>query len=243
MHSLSFAQIIAIWEQGREQHPIDRALTMLTPAVSEMTRDQLADLPVGIRNAHLLTIHGQTFGNSLDGLATCPQCSENLEFSLPVADIQGKSSSDTDNSNMLDVASHRVEFRLPTSKDLAAMVGYESVSAGRQLLMDRCVLSATSDGSSVSTVTLPEQVIRELSEKILACDPQADMVLDLDCPSCALAWQSSLDIVYFLWEEISARARSLLFEIHTLASAYGWSEQAILSLSPIRRHYYLEMVL
>lgn len=42
--------------------------------------------------------------------------------------------------------------------------------------------------------------------------------------------------------EISARARTLLVEVHQLASAYGWSEREILSLAPERRAPYLAMV-
>jgi len=30
--------------------------------------------------------------------------------------------------------------------------------------------------------------------------------------------------------------------VHMLASAYGWSEQAILGLSPARRRLYMEML-
>jgi hypothetical protein len=39
-----------------------------------------------------------------------------------------------------------------------------------------------------------------------------------------------------------ARARRLLIEVHSLASAYGWSETDILSMSEPRRALYLEMV-
>ncbi|HUD55174.1 MAG TPA: hypothetical protein VMR02_08095 [Terracidiphilus sp.] len=42
--------------------------------------------------------------------------------------------------------------------------------------------------------------------------------------------------------QIEARARRLLYEVHTLAAAYGWSEREILSLSAPRRALYLEMV-
>ena len=45
-----------------------------------------------------------------------------------------------------------------------------------------------------------------------------------------------------LWAELEAVARRLAMEVHTLASAYGWSESEILSLSDARRRLYLEMV-
>ena len=41
---------------------------------------------------------------------------------------------------------------------------------------------------------------------------------------------------------MEAHARRLLLDVHQLASAYGWSEMEILSLSATRRNAYLEMV-
>ena len=43
-------------------------------------------------------------------------------------------------------------------------------------------------------------------------------------------------------QEIHAWAKRTLREVHTLASAYGWSEREILSMSAVRRALYLEMV-
>jgi hypothetical protein len=73
-------------------------------------------------------------------------------------------------------------------------------------------------------------------------DPMADIHLALNCPSCEHKWMAPFDIVAFLWREISAAARRLLREVHTLASAYGWTESEILALSPVRRRAYLEMI-
>jgi hypothetical protein len=62
------------------------------------------------------------------------------------------------------------------------------------------------------------------------------------CPTCETSWQATLDIVEFIWAEIDVRARRLLWEVHTLAAAYGWSESETLLLSPARRALYVEMV-
>ncbi len=74
-------------------------------------------------------------------------------------------------------------------------------------------------------------------------DPLAETRLALECPSCAHAWEESFDIAGFLWEEIEARARRIVFDVHALASAYGWTEAQILALSAVsrRRALYLEM--
>ena len=73
-------------------------------------------------------------------------------------------------------------------------------------------------------------------------DPLADIQLDLTCPSCERRWRAVFDIVSFLWTEIEVWAWRTLSDVHTLARAYGWSERDILTLSPTRRQFYLEMV-
>ena len=45
-----------------------------------------------------------------------------------------------------------------------------------------------------------------------------------------------------LLREVAAAARRLMADIHELASAYGWSEAAIVSMSTARRAAYLEML-
>ena len=64
----------------------------------------------------------------------------------------------------------------------------------------------------------------------------------LDCPACAKRETIDLDIVRFLWTEVRRAALRLLCEIHELACAYGWSEKAIVTMSPSRRNAYREML-
>ena len=73
-------------------------------------------------------------------------------------------------------------------------------------------------------------------------DPMAEIRLALNCVGCSNQWEETLDIASFLWTEIASRAKRLLREVHTIASAYGWTEGEILSLSEARRALYLEMV-
>jgi hypothetical protein len=85
-------------------------------------------------------------------------------------------------------------------------------------------------------------VIDELARYIKACDPQAEIIINLCCPACNNAWQNLFDITTFLWDEIEAQAKKLLAEVHQLAFAYGWHEQHILALSTARRRYYLDRI-
>ena len=86
-------------------------------------------------------------------------------------------------------------------------------------------------------------MVEAAGEALAQADPMADLRLGLTCVACGHAWQSPFDTASFLWTELDAWAARILREVHTLASAYGWTERDILSLSPGRRAQYLEMVI
>src|SRR3990172_7933083 len=83
MPSLSGQDVLEIWESGVGQDPVDRALLILAQATTGVaTRESLDALPVGRRDAGLLAIREETFGATLDGVASCARCCERVEFSL-----------------------------------------------------------------------------------------------------------------------------------------------------------------
>ncbi len=89
---------------------------------------------------------------------------------------------------------------------------------------------------------VPAAVLEIAEQQLADRDPQADVRLRLVCPACEHATTMIFDIASFLWHEIDAWACRILREVHTLASAYGWTEEAILALTPFRRQCYLELV-
>jgi hypothetical protein len=64
----------------------------------------------------------------------------------------------------------------------------------------------------------------------------------MDCPACGHQWRALFDVAAFLWREIDAWAKRSLNEVHALASAYGWSQRDILSMSASRRRRYVSMI-
>ncbi len=83
--------------------------------------------------------------------------------------------------------------------------------------------------------------IHMVEAKLDALDPQAAAAVDLDCPSCGASWPASVDITEFVWGEVDRFARRLLYDVHTLATAYGWREADVLAVSPTRRRFYLQV--
>ncbi len=55
-------------------------------------------------------------------------------------------------------------------------------------------------------------------------------------------WDAGCHKATQLWREIHAWAKRQLDEVHTLASAYGWSEADILAMSASRRRRYVSLV-
>ncbi len=242
MQALSGQEILSIWELGLEQHPLDRALTMLRVAFPEWPWDELVTLSIGQRDDLLLTIRESTFGSRLMGLAVCPECQDRLEFTIEIADIHtAQGVQPVDQEYQLTVDDYELRFRLLNSTDLTAIVGCRDVLTARRLLIERCVVQARQNGAEVDRATLPETVSSALARNMIKYDPQAEVVLDLSCAACGQRWQTLFDIVLFLWSEICAQAKRLLREVHTLAQSYGWHEADILSMSAARRQIYLEM--
>jgi hypothetical protein len=226
MHALSATELLSVWESGSSQVPLQRALTMLAAASPEALSDSLARLTVGQRDARLLALRELTFGAELTGVTDCLECGEKIELSFKSSDIRPATETEPPAELTVQSNGREVRFRLPTSADLLA------VNSPEQLL-ERCLLSGGNH--------MTENFISMVADKMSSADPMAEIHLALNCPSCEHRWEAPFDIVAFLWREISAAARRLLREVHTLASAYGWTETEILALSPARRRIYLEM--
>jgi hypothetical protein len=243
MRGLLAPDILRMWEVGRYQPPIDRALTLLAGAFPGSSREELAALSINHRDAQLLELRRETFGDILNAFSECPQCAGHLEIRFPAAAIE--SANDGDRNDVLEIDSHGilVRFRLPTSLDLAEALTFADIELARETLLGRCVINALrGDDTPIAPNELPQEVVAEINRTMAASDPMAEVLLNLQCPLCAHNWQAVFDIAAFLWREISAHARRLSREVDALARRYGWSEAEILSLSATRRQTYLEFV-
>jgi hypothetical protein len=227
MRALPATELLSVWESGHNRVPLQRALIILAAACPEASADSLAQLTIGQRDTRLLALREMTFGAELTGITDCPECGAKIELTFNASDIAPPSEAEPPNELAVRANGREMRFRLPNTADLL-------VAKSEEELVQRCSLS--------SGDRLTEDFRAEVAEKMSAADPLADIHLALNCPDCEHRWQAPFDIVAFLWREISAAAHRLLREVHTLASAYGWTESETLSLSSARRHAYLEMV-
>jgi hypothetical protein len=232
--------VVHAWEAGRDRHPIDRALLLLSLGEPGLAAGELATLTVGQRNRRLLALRRELLGQMLNGYAECPACGQALEFKVGVEALLWPELQEA--TFPVSLAGYDLHLRQPDSRDLAAVAGLDEALAARQILIDRCVISAAKDGKPVDPGTLPHTLLPALAEAMTERDPQAEMRFRLTCEACGHSWSALFDAVSFLWAEIDAYAKRLLHETHTLARAYGWSETQILALSSARRKFYLDLV-
>ena len=200
-----------------------------------MGRDELADLTIGERDARLLRLRKLVLGAGAAGISECPECGERVEFAIDTATIACREEV-TETAREIEVNGTRVQFRLPTSRDLAEVVAAPDESQSLRRLLKRCVIRLNSASE------LPDEIVEALGAAMLQADPQSEIIISLGCPNCGRQWELLFDIAHFLWHEIAAQAQRLVCEIDVLARAYGWTEREILSLPAQRRRTYLEML-
>ncbi len=241
MTGLNNEKIARIWETSSYRHPIDRGIAILMKACPDNSREELIHLSIGERNELLLGVREKTFGSELRGAARCADCKKELEFIADADELRSGSYSDKKESYDMTFEEYEIRFRLINSIDLAAIALCSDINEARRILVRRCVLKSALNKNDISVDNLPDKVIGALSENLFKADPMSAMNINLTCPECGSGLSIPLDIVGFFWKEIEAHAKRLMREVNILARHYGWREADILSMSALRRHYYIEM--
>lgn len=270
-HGLAPEELLRLFDRPAVPGPSGEALALLA-AWSGEAAAELADWPLGWRDGELLRLYWRAFGPAMEVHGACPGCGEEVELRLDVGSLLAAPGASPAPSAVLSAAlsadrssgepsasagplcgelqrridgeDWHVRFRAVTSADLDAAAAPAPDGGGepRHELLRRAVTSAEREGEAVEAGELPPAVAAAVAEALAELDPLAEVLLDLGCPACGRAWQGRLDVALSLTRSLDAAAGTLLAEVHALARDYGWSEAAILALSPARRRTYLEIL-
>lgn len=232
---MNAAKLLDLWEECASATPAERGAAMLAFAGLDPRA-----VTVGGREAALARLHGDLFGSAMAGLAACPHCGETVEVSLPVAALMGDPSAPAE-FEVVD-GEWRLRARTLSAADLAAISRIADHSEAEQMLLRRALVSIERNGEAADQADVPEAVGDLVIQGLAALDPLAEISLNLTCPSCESAFERAFDPPSFVWAKLDHWASRMLREVHVLARHYGWSEQAILSMSPARRAAYLEVI-
>jgi hypothetical protein len=236
MRPLDGHSILEAWDRGLSQNALGRALVMLAAGSPERGARELLATPIVDRDRELLERRRATFGDVLRGFVPCASCGTSLEVEARVSSLlQRLDRIRTDRAATREVGGFVVSMRPATSEDLAVATAAPEDPGASRLLLRRCACVRPDAELSGEL----EQVAIEMFEDL---HRDAEILFTLDCPACGATQTSELDIARFLWRELASAGISLLRDIDELARAYGWSEDAILRMSPARREFYLELV-
>lgn len=236
--------LLNVWEKGLNLPLLEKALLLLSAALPDKQPEELTGLSIGQRDRYLLQLREHLFGPRLSCTGSCPSCGEVIEWENKVGDFLLPECENDRISGEFDFCSdgYEIRFRLPNSGDIAAAAAGENASDAQNLLLSRCLITARNSDGKHTFTELPEKIIGALNQQIAARDPQAEIHIDLSCPQCSHRWTTLFDIAGFLWNEIDQWSARMLQTIHKLARGYGWNEQEILALSPVRRQLYSGML-
>lgn len=237
---LSPADVLDLWERGDKRHPVDRALLLLQHACPGQSFESLCDWPLGARDAWLLGLRRDTFGDRIECYAECPECRHGIEFDLSCDGLLASAVDRGPGWTLVEQGGRSWELRGANSRDLAAAAAATDLNAARRLILSRCVRGI---GRPLDDADWTDEAQQALTGRLSEIDPLAEILVDLSCQVCRREWQSLFDVIGFLWHEIQMRSRRLLQEIDLLARTYGWTEEQILRLGEQRRSLYVGMAL
>jgi hypothetical protein len=236
MRALTGDLLLTAWDRCAGEHDLNRAVTMLALALPANSREQLAALPLAERNLLLLRLHEVSFGPRLRGFAACSHCGEPLEFVLAAGSLaehlEARRAQGTGES---DPAAAGIHMRPVSTRDLLATLDETDVAQAQDRLLALGIGAEAAVGGTLRT----QPGVVAAFERI---NITAELTCTIACPACASAEILDLDLARFLWLEVRHAARRLMDEVDALAGAYGWSERAIVRMSPQRRGAYLEML-
>jgi hypothetical protein len=203
--------------------------------------NEVMDLPLGVRDQLLLCLYEQTFGPRIQSTVQCAACHEHVELGLDTAELLAhvlREANETTAPTADDIEGFRLKdgtrFRVPTLGDQLAVAALPARAAVRELVA-RTLIDAPDD-------ELDEVALARLQDAMTAVAPLVELDIELVCSECRHGQTLHFEIGEHLAASLLREREVLLREIHLLASAYGWSLDAILSLPRRQRHRLVSFV-
>lgn len=193
-------------------------------------------LPVGDIDALIVDLRRERLGDRLIAEGSCGQCGArvDVDFSLAAYLEHNRprrtelAAPDEQRPGWWRLRRYDTAFRIPSAGDvLAAGSGPE----GRAALLESCFSG-----------DLGARAVRTAERALARIAPVLHTTVAGQCPDCGAEAQLEVDARGIALTELGFLAGSVLDEVHLIAAAYHWTEQAILDLPSTRRAAYAERV-
>lgn len=193
---------------------------------------------VGSRIAALLRLVALTEGaGSFAVTLRCDEpCNAALEIDLPLADLQTAAGADARFAVALPDGSH-VVVRPPLAVDQRTWRtrAYGSREDAIVAMLESLIVEgriAAADRAAVDAV----------AETLAEHDPLVAFTMSYVCPACGAGRDRQIDLERLAIDRLVAVRRTLVQDVHALASRYGWTEAEVLAVPPGRRALYRALI-
>jgi hypothetical protein len=207
--------------------------------------DLVARLTIGDKTALMLHFHRLMFGDTINAELSCPSCQKMISLEILVSDLLVSPKPDPQTEYQVEVDNFALKLRPVNGKDQQALLSLSEKSANKMSEYISCMIRAcviSSNPPLPENISHKDELFRKISSKLGELDPQADILIDIKCPTCIHAFNTIFFIEDFVFQEIYARQQQLDNEIHLIAFYYHWNEDEILSLSTKRRKRHVELI-
>jgi hypothetical protein len=178
------------------------------------------------------------FGDRIDGRLSCGSCGKPFELNFSLGRLMenlavsaARSLSSGPDDDGVYTLPEGQRFRLPTAGEKQEVCGLDPEQAVA-ILLRRCVLEEAA-----------ELDLQRLERAMDEAGALLDFDLDATCPECETEQTVRFDIQAYLLRALQSEKPFLLYEIHTIASVYGWGYQEILSLRREDRRTFARLIL
>jgi hypothetical protein len=197
-------------------------------------------LTLAERDWLLLQLQQRSFGKEITGEVRCPSCQTLNEIRFAAGGLVDPPRGE---SRLLEIpltSGSTAMVRPLTAGDHEHFAALVDLEADAQVATALSRLLSGADGTiDVSRLTAEDR--REIVKAIEATAPDP-IELQLACSSCEVAFTAPLDLGGFVIAELLSHSRTLIDDVHTLATTYHWSESDVLGLPLQRRIAYLTRI-
>jgi hypothetical protein len=226
--------LLEAWTTAASEPEPGRGAAVLAAAGLLGTDDPL-DVPLAAVAELARRCHVEVFGARVSAEALCA-CGSRLELDLDLTAV-GAQAAPAPPCTALELDGRTVTVRAPTTRDLVAAA--RSPEARTEILA-RCV--AGDDGTPMRPQDLTAAELDRVDDTLEVLSGSALVALVSRCPDCDGPVDALLDPADLLWQRVRLAAPAVLGEVARLAAAFGWREDDVLDLPPVRRRAYLELV-
>ena len=203
-----------------------------------------AALPVGDLDALVVARRSEILGDSLVAEGSCARCAApvDVRFSLTAYAAHNRvrvpRGVTRTEDGWWELPRHLIRVRVPSVGDVLAA---SAASDPRGELIARC-LSAGSLGARCSSGTPTRAAVRAAERALESLGPTLRADVTGTCPECGAEVVLDVDARELCLSELRFLAGVVYDDVNLIATAYHWTQDAILDMPSLRRRRYADLI-